>query len=276
MADGVRSDGYYRWFPGDYLRDTGDLSMTEDGAYRRLLDHYYSEEKLSCDPQRLYRICRASTAAERSAVDFVVGRFFQKEDGCLINSRTERELVARRTFLEEQTRKAKLGAKARWEEKKYSRKIPKGMPGALPGALPGGMPGRCPDDAQASASASGSALEPKDLRQHPSTASKKLAAVASWENGLIRVREVLEELQVLETDLNDPAYWKRLNAWSESSGQKIYILDDLRAYIAWWSVQAGAKRHKKLAKGFRNWLASTIRRKENDALREAARNSSRK
>ncbi len=87
MTERVRSDGYYRWFPGDYQRDTGDLSMTEDGAYRRLLDHYYSEENLSSEPQRLYRICRAFTPEEQAAVDFVVGRFFRKENNRLINSR---------------------------------------------------------------------------------------------------------------------------------------------------------------------------------------------
>jgi len=60
-------DAYYRFFPGDYLRDTGDLSMVEDCAYRRLLDHYYSEERLPSENLRLYRICRATAPDEQRA-----------------------------------------------------------------------------------------------------------------------------------------------------------------------------------------------------------------
>ncbi len=31
---------YYSWFPTIYQRDTQDMSLAEDGAYRRLIDHY--------------------------------------------------------------------------------------------------------------------------------------------------------------------------------------------------------------------------------------------
>lgn len=166
----VRSDGYYRFFPGDYMRDTADLSMVEDGAYRRLLDHYYSEENLSSEPQRLYRICRAFTPEERAAVDFVVGRFFRKENDRLINSRAERELVARRAFVEEQSRKGKLSGAARRKVKGGAEKEPGLNPG-LTQVEPEGQPK--PNQAPASASAfrSGSAfppegsLEPKTRRR---------------------------------------------------------------------------------------------------------------
>jgi uncharacterized protein YdaU (DUF1376 family) len=107
-------DSYYRFFPGDYMRDTAGLSLVEDGAYRRMLDHYYSEESLPSDPGRLFRICRAFTEEERKAVLFVAGKYFTDGGGTLVNARAEREIALRREFLAEQSRKGKLSAEKRW------------------------------------------------------------------------------------------------------------------------------------------------------------------
>jgi len=181
----VRGDGYYRFFPGDYLRDTMHLSLIEDGVYRRLLDFYYCEERLSSDPERLYRICRASSPDERKAVDFIVSTFFQADGGCLINRRAEREIIARRAFLAEQARKARLGAVARWGPKETP-EMPGGIAGGMPGALPEGCPDPCPDDAQASASASALASKPKKPRKpkpRPANATKCLAVRPSGKKG---------------------------------------------------------------------------------------------
>ena len=68
------------WFPhyvGDYMRSTGHLSLVEDGAYRRLLDHYYSTGKpLVTNVEQLFRVCRAVTREEQDAVNAVVAEFF--------------------------------------------------------------------------------------------------------------------------------------------------------------------------------------------------------
>jgi uncharacterized protein YdaU (DUF1376 family) len=132
MADGVRSDGYYRWFPGDYMRDTADLSMTEDGAYRRLLDFYYSEEHLPSDLHRLYRIARALSLEEKAAVDHIVSRFFLVKKGHLFNTRAEREIKERRSFLEEQSRKGKLSGQSRRRKHKGNNTEPGKNPGSTP------------------------------------------------------------------------------------------------------------------------------------------------
>jgi uncharacterized protein YdaU (DUF1376 family) len=69
---------YYEKHVGDYLKDTVSLSMLEDGAYNRLLDQYYqTEHPLPAAKSEIYRMARATSAAERKAVDYVVGRYFE-------------------------------------------------------------------------------------------------------------------------------------------------------------------------------------------------------
>jgi uncharacterized protein YdaU (DUF1376 family) len=109
-------DSYYPFYPGDYARDTADLSMIEDGAYRRLLDYYYSNEELPADRLRLHRIAGANNRHERAAVDHVVSRFFcpsQARPAMLFARRVERELAKRRAFVLAQSEKGKKSGEVR-------------------------------------------------------------------------------------------------------------------------------------------------------------------
>ena len=84
---------YYKHYIGDYQRHTGHLTLAQDGAYRRLMDHYYStEEPLPADPSALYRICGAMEKAERQAVDSVVKQFFTTHEGRLHHQRVDEEI----------------------------------------------------------------------------------------------------------------------------------------------------------------------------------------
>ena len=134
------SDSYYPWFPGDYQRKTGDLSLLEHGAYRVMLDSYYSIESLPADRERLYRICRASSPEEKAAVDYVSTRFFSPEGDRLINNRAEEEINKRREFLKRQTEKAMLAVEARRRTREqttdHSQKLPVGEPVGTPGGSP--------------------------------------------------------------------------------------------------------------------------------------------
>lgn len=67
---------FYKRFIGDIQAKTGGLTLAEFGAYDRLLDHYYSTEK-PVPADEVYRICRAMSASERTAVDKVLGKFFE-------------------------------------------------------------------------------------------------------------------------------------------------------------------------------------------------------
>lgn len=83
---------YYEHHLGDYAKDTGHLSMLEHGAYRLLLDRYYSTEE-GIPAAQAYRMARARSEEERQAVDAVLEEFFTLEDGVWINRRAEEEIA---------------------------------------------------------------------------------------------------------------------------------------------------------------------------------------
>lgn len=96
---------------GDIIRDTVSLTMLEDGAYNRLLDQYYQTERpLPLDKKMIYRLARATSAAERKACDFVMESFFQAGEDGYHQKRCDIEIA---TYQEKQ-RKAQASANARW------------------------------------------------------------------------------------------------------------------------------------------------------------------
>ncbi|MBF8259451.1 MAG: hypothetical protein HW377_1825 [Actinobacteria bacterium] len=104
--------GYYRFYPGDYFRDTSGLKMLEHGAYNLLLHNYYAAcGKLESEKPRLYEMCHARTPEDIAAVDYVLNKFFRVIDGTLTNNRADEELADRDRFFKEQSRKGKLGGR---------------------------------------------------------------------------------------------------------------------------------------------------------------------
>ena len=85
---------WFKHYPGDYLTATLRLTMQEDGAYRRLIDEYYSTEKpLPLDKVELYLIARVVSDADKAAVDKVVVRYFARTQHGYINRRIEEEIA---------------------------------------------------------------------------------------------------------------------------------------------------------------------------------------
>lgn len=96
----------------DYLTKTRHLSQTEDLAYRRLLDTYYTEESpLPSDAQRCARLIAMPDAHE--AVALVLQEFFELRDDGWHNDRCDHELEKYHAKAERAT---KANAK-RWESK---------------------------------------------------------------------------------------------------------------------------------------------------------------
>lgn len=102
---------YYPHHIGDYTKDTAHLSMLEDGAYRRLIDIYYTQEKaLPLDLKVAHRLCRAITTQEKKTVEIVLNEFFTKTDDGWHHKRCDHEIEQ----AQEKTRKAKDSAAIRW------------------------------------------------------------------------------------------------------------------------------------------------------------------
>lgn len=103
---------YYKHYIGDYQTKTGHLSLAQDGAYRRLMDHYYSTEKpLPANSDSLYRICGALEKKEREAVDFVSKAFFTESAGQLHHQRIDEEVSIAQEKIANLKENAKAGGK---------------------------------------------------------------------------------------------------------------------------------------------------------------------
>lgn len=68
---------FYKHHLGDYAAATSHLTWDEDCAYRRLIDQYYKREApIPADVKEASRLARATTPAQRRAVQTVLSEFF--------------------------------------------------------------------------------------------------------------------------------------------------------------------------------------------------------
>lgn len=103
---------YYEHHLGDYAKDTGHLSMLEHGAYRLLLDRYYSTEE-GIPAAQAYRLARARSEEECHAVDVVLDEFFDLVDGVWVNRRAEEEIEKARVRIGAAKENGKKGGRPR-------------------------------------------------------------------------------------------------------------------------------------------------------------------
>lgn len=88
---------YYPFHIGDYLSATRHLTWTEDAAYRRLLDTYYTTEKpLPAELRAVCRLVLATTDEQREAVEVVLNEFFELTSAGWINVRADAEIDSMR------------------------------------------------------------------------------------------------------------------------------------------------------------------------------------
>jgi len=104
---------YYRFFPGDYMRDTVHLGWLEDCAYRRLIDLYQIHGKpIRNDRSYILRAVRASEPEQQAAVDTVLSEFFAlKVDGW-----HQKKCDSEIEFRHSATNHAKKAAEQRWKK----------------------------------------------------------------------------------------------------------------------------------------------------------------
>ena len=124
---------------GDHASATSHLSMLEDCAYRRLLDWYFLDEKpIPLDARKVYRRVRASSDAEREAVDVVLAEFFTKTEEGYRHGKSDDEMERIRITSEERS----AAAAKRWNAKRERDAMQQGCKEDA---------NACPDDANASA-----------------------------------------------------------------------------------------------------------------------------
>jgi uncharacterized protein YdaU (DUF1376 family) len=138
----IAAVNYYERYPGDFQRDTGDLTLIEVGAYDRLLDHYYAtEQPLSPDQKVIHRIARAMSVEEKKAVKLVISRYFFKgKDGFLHNARADEEIAKAERRIEAARTNGKRGGRP----KKETQPKPSGIPSENPAGNPLGYPDHNP------------------------------------------------------------------------------------------------------------------------------------
>lgn len=104
---------FYQHWIGDYQKATRRLSMLEHGAYRLLLDEYYSTETpLPANAMQLHRICMAFAYEEQEAVHSVLDKFFTLTDEGYIHDRVEDEIEKSH----KKSKKRSFAAKKRWND----------------------------------------------------------------------------------------------------------------------------------------------------------------
>ena len=86
---------FYKHHLGDYASKTQHLSWDEDCAYRRLLDQYYKREAaIPADIKEACRLARATTSAQKRAVEAVLREFFTLTDTGWHQGRCDEEIEA--------------------------------------------------------------------------------------------------------------------------------------------------------------------------------------
>ena len=120
---------YYSHHIGDYTTDTAHLSLLEDGAYRRLMDRYYTTEApLPADEAALFRVVRARAPEEQEAVRVVLAEFFDLTDAGWTHKRCDAEISA----FKAKSGKAADAANKRWNKPSNANAISVAEHSAMP------------------------------------------------------------------------------------------------------------------------------------------------
>lgn len=125
---------WFPFYPGDYGRDTGRLSLLDHGAYFLLLNDYYSTGgPLPLDTAEIFLICKAFKPDEQKAAMKILATFFVETAEGYRNTRADRELTEQAVQQEKRKQKAQKGAAARWrkeDETPHPEKMLQAMPQA--------------------------------------------------------------------------------------------------------------------------------------------------
>ena len=105
---------FYEHHLGDWAKDVRGLSMAEEGAYRRLLDAYYStEQPLPPSLDDCCDIAGARDVRDRAAVSKVLAKYFQSREDGYHQKRADAEIARYQDKQRKAAASSKLGVEAR-------------------------------------------------------------------------------------------------------------------------------------------------------------------
>ncbi len=107
---------WMKFWPGNYLGDTGHLSLAEHGAYHLMLCFAWDNSTCSipADPKWIKRRLRVDDEEYDCDVRPVIEEFWTEEAGRLHQKRQRKEFSAAKTSAERKTKSARKAAEARW------------------------------------------------------------------------------------------------------------------------------------------------------------------
>lgn len=140
---------YYHRYSGDYIKKTLDLDMVEDGAYTRLLDWMYANERDVPHAKR-YTLTRCQTPVERRAVDTVLAQYFQRSGDHWSHERAQEDIDEARPRIEAARENGKKGGRPKGSKNKP--KAPTNEPDTETQEKPSGLSEKNPDATQSESS----------------------------------------------------------------------------------------------------------------------------
>jgi uncharacterized protein YdaU (DUF1376 family) len=136
---GVGAGGvnFIRLYIGDYMRDTGALTVAEHGAYFLMLLNHYATEKPLPQGRDLHRLLRAETKAEREAIESVTAKFWAATPEGLVNVRAGKEMTRAEHQREVNRTVGKMGGRPkRIETEPVSESVSESEPNDNPNQTP--------------------------------------------------------------------------------------------------------------------------------------------
>lgn len=225
MAKSEKADIWLPVYCGDYLKDTGDLTLAEHGAYFKLMMAYWQRGCLEHCLEKCMRIAGAYTQAEQQAVQSVVERFFSPVDGMLRNKRLDIELEVAKAKKDKAVGKAREAAIARWEAERKAKEDAASNAQSMPQAMPEEMLKQCPSPSPA----------PSPI-QPPSSSSKPLRAARASR---------------LPADWSLPADWA---AWAVAETPVVNVQLEAAKFKDYWLAKSGQDATKNSWEAtWRNW-----------------------
>jgi uncharacterized protein YdaU (DUF1376 family) len=162
MSNG-KTDTWYPMYPADYLKDTLDLTLEEDGFYTRALNQVYiNKGRIPVEPERLQRLLRV----QFNRCKWILGKYFYQAGDTYGNARADIEIAKANRNAEVARVNGMRGGRPRIK--------PDGIPNGLPMGNPAGYPTPNPEKSSSSSSSPSSPIgEDPPIVPQPKKAVRK-------------------------------------------------------------------------------------------------------